>query len=107
MSSKDLIESASECFRSSKSMVDQLLEVIVLPHETDTTRMSINQRLDSDPFIAMHRDEILALAKVCVGNSLYLHKLASMVSSKTNLSNGNQVSVEHKAHTQFCTLGIR
>ncbi|EJK68489.1 hypothetical protein THAOC_10321 [Thalassiosira oceanica] len=102
LSSKEVIESASDCFRSSKNIVDQLLEVIVPPHETEASRMSINQRFDNDPFIAIHRDEILALAKVCVGNSLYLHKLASMVSSQTDLSNCNKVSVEHKVHRQFC-----
>lgn len=105
MSSKEVIKSASECFRSSKYLVDQLLEVIVLQHETDAARMSINQRLDNDPFIAIHRDELLALAKVCVGNSLYLHKLEHHGAEEGAAQ--CKLSVEHEAHRQFCTLGIK
>ena len=95
--SKDLLASASECFRSAKGIIDWLLEVIVSDKVDDTT--SAEKRSDCDMFIPVHRDEVLSLAKVCVTNTLFLLKLSSI--SDTN---SESVSLEYKVNKMYCTF---
>ena len=97
--SKDLLASASECFRSAKSIIDWLLEVIVSDKVDDTT--SAEKRSDDDMFLPVHRDEVMSLAKVCVTNTLFLLKLSSVVDTGNN---SESVSLEYKANKMYCTF---
>lgn len=97
---KDLLASAADCFRSAKGIVDSLLDVIV----SEECVHSLT-RGDDDLYISIRRQEILQIAKVCVSNSLFLHKLALMKGSDLN-SGERSVSLEFKAHKLYCTLII-
>lgn len=105
--SKDLLASAAECFRSGKSVVDWLLDVVV-PESVDVSTINAaEKRRDDDLYISIRREEIMAFAKVCVGNSLFLHKLTSVLAAAGQSSGGSKVSLEFKAHKQYCTLSIK
>lgn len=89
VSQNDLLKSASECFKSSKSMVDKLESQL--------------SGVDSD-FVSATSSDLRQLAKVSVGNSIYLAKLSQLVSSNGNGSGGLSINME--ASVQFCTLKI-
>mmetsp|Transcript_22625 Transcript_22625/g.39836 ORF Transcript_22625/g.39836 Transcript_22625/m.39836 type:complete len:248 (+) Transcript_22625:127-870(+) len=103
--SKDLLASATECFRSGKGIVDWLLDVVVVESCDEATIDGTEKRKDDDFYISIRREEIMALAKVCVTNSLFLHKLASTTAGGKN-PGSSKVSLEFKAHKQYCTLSI-
>eukprot|EP00571_Detonula_confervacea_P010433 CAMPEP_0172302278 /NCGR_PEP_ID=MMETSP1058-20130122/4010_1 /TAXON_ID=83371 /ORGANISM="Detonula confervacea, Strain CCMP 353" /LENGTH=1036 /DNA_ID=CAMNT_0013012701 /DNA_START=265 /DNA_END=3371 /DNA_ORIENTATION=- len=101
--SQDLLSSASDCFRSGKGVVDWLLDVIVPAESCDEYTIDLaEKRKDDDLYIGIRREEIMALAKVCVSNSLFLHKLASMTGGAKN-SGKSSVSLDFKAHKLYCT----
>ena len=100
--SKDLLASASECFRSAKSIIDWLLEVIVSDKVDDIT--SAEKRSDDDIYIPVHREEVMSLAKVCVTNSLFLLKLSSVVDTENN---SKSVSLEYKVNKMYCTFAFQ
>jgi len=102
---KDLLASATDCFRSGKGIVDWLLDVIVVEGTNKTEVNGTVKRNDDDLFISIRREEIMSLAKVCVTNSLFLHKLASITDSGKDPGNSN-VSLEFNAHKQYCTMSI-
>jgi len=81
----DLLSSAADCFHSAKGIIDWLLEV--------------------DLHVSIRREEILALAKVCVTNSLSLHKLSE--STRASASGISSASLEFQAHKQYCTMSIK
>ncbi|KAL7537015.1 hypothetical protein ACHAXR_007535 [Thalassiosira sp. AJA248-18] len=99
---KDLLASATDCFRSGKGVVDWLLDVVVLENCDESNINGTEKRKDDDLYISIRREEIMALAKVCVTNSLFLHKLASATANAG--SKNSKVSLEFKAHKQYCTL---
>jgi len=104
--SKDLLKSATECFRSGKGVVDWLLDVVVC--EKTTTTNETEKRRDDDLYIPIRRDEIMALAKVCVTNSLFLHKLGTMIGSeKKSSGDGIKGSLENNTHRLYCTFSIQ
>lgn len=99
VNSKDLIASAMDCFRTGKSAVDRLLEVI-LPSDTDIVPVITEQRKNDDLYVSIRREEVMALAKVCVSNSLFLIKLdKSMGGQKAK----EMVTLVFDAHKEFCT----
>ena len=100
--SEDLLFSATECFRAGKSIVDSLLDVIVTEGCDDNT-INGAKRKDDDLYVPIRREEIMALAKVCVTNSLFLHKLSSAGDGQAS---DGKVAVEFKAHKQYCTFSI-
>mmetsp|Transcript_26275 Transcript_26275/g.47654 ORF Transcript_26275/g.47654 Transcript_26275/m.47654 type:complete len:608 (-) Transcript_26275:185-2008(-) len=102
--SKDLLSSSTDCFRSGKGIVDWLLNVVVVESCDGSTIDKTDKRKDDDLYISIRREEIMALAKVCVTNSLFLHKLASAKAGQKNAS--TSVAVEFKAHKQYCTISI-
>ncbi len=105
VNNRDLLSSAVECFRIGKNAIDRLLESIL---EKDVETSSIDtteKRRDDDLYISVHREEVRALAKVCVTNSLSLHKLQSIV-EKQNESE-SEVLLEFNTHKQYCTLTIK
>lgn len=103
--SKDLLASATDCFRSGKGVVDWLLDVVVPESCDGSTIDETEKRKDDDFYISIRREEIMAIAKVCVTNSLFLHKLASMSGCKQK-SGKSRVALEFKAHKLYCTLSI-
>lgn len=87
---KDLLSSTAECFTMSKSMVDRLLTQI--------------QLIDSN-YLPIQVDELNQLAKVCIGNSIYLQKLQQVI----DIGGGKakpKVVLDLKTHNQFCTIKI-
>jgi hypothetical protein len=105
VASEDLLSSAADCFRSAKGAVDSLLNVIVSLEECAEDDAINLMRRDDDMYISIRRQEVLQIAKVCVTNSLSLHKMASMESSELSSQN-RQVSLAYKAHKHYCTLII-
>jgi len=103
--SEDLLASATDCFRSGRGIVDWLLDVIIVGSCDEATIDATKKRKDDDLYISIRRGEIMALAKVCVTNSLFLHKLASATAGSKNLGS-SRVSLEFKAHKQYCTMSI-
>jgi hypothetical protein len=86
----DLLVSTSECFNVSKTTVDKLL----------------SQALNIDPAcLPMSEEELRRLAKVCIGNSVYVQKLRQKVDSSGKASSGN-VSFDLETHAQFCTTKL-
>eukprot|EP00539_Tryblionella_compressa_P001162 CAMPEP_0178733116 /NCGR_PEP_ID=MMETSP0744-20121128/622_1 /TAXON_ID=913974 /ORGANISM="Nitzschia punctata, Strain CCMP561" /LENGTH=225 /DNA_ID=CAMNT_0020385275 /DNA_START=183 /DNA_END=860 /DNA_ORIENTATION=- len=85
---KDLLASTSECFNVSKSMIEKLLAQI------PTTDPS---------YLPIQEDELRQLAKVCVGNSIYLQKLKQIIGEGTTKAS---VSIDVNTNKQFCTIKI-
>jgi hypothetical protein len=97
---EDLVQSAGECFRSCKGVIERLLQVVVA--ETSDVDIDITKkRRNDDLYISVRREEAMALAKVCVANSLFLYKL-SMSAAKVS-----EVSLEFTAHKEYCTLNLK
>ena len=101
VNSKDLIASTKECFRAAKSCVDRLLEVI-LPHDTTVIPVITEQRKNEDLYISIRREEIMALAKVCVSNSLFLLKLETATTN--NKSPSEKVALVFSSHKEYFTV---
>lgn len=103
---EDLLSSAGDCFRSAKGAVDSLLNVIVSSSEGCAENIAIHPtRNDDDMYISIRRHEILQIAKVCVTNSLFIHKLGTMEGGELG-SGGRRVSLAYNAHKHYCTLII-
>lgn len=58
---------------------------------------------DSD-FLSVGESELRKLAKVCVGNSVYIHKLKQQILSDGKAS--GDVLFDLETHSQFCTIKI-
>jgi hypothetical protein len=100
VASKHLLSSAADCFQCAKGVIDSLLDAIVSEGcAADSTRR------DDDLYVSIRRQEILQIAKVCVANSLFLHKLASTEGSELR-SGERSASLEFKAHKLYCTFII-
>eukprot|EP00536_Pseudo-nitzschia_multiseries_P013959 jgi/Psemu1/310418/fgenesh1_kg.636_\ len=85
----DLLASTADSFRLSKSMVDRLLAQVPL--------------IDAD-YLPVQVEELRQLAKVCVGNSIYLQRLIQMI--KGNEESKAQVTIDTHTNGQFCTIKI-
>ena len=103
--SNDLLASATDCFRSAKDLIDWLLDVISLESQDKSIFDLAEKRQDDDLYISIRREEVLQLAKICVHNSLYLHKLKS-VGNWAKASTENDARLEFNAHKQYCTLTV-
>jgi hypothetical protein len=86
----DLLVSTSECFNTSKAYVDKLIAQI--------------PTMDID-FLPMQENELRRLAKVSIGNSIYVQKLRQKVDATTGKADG-AVSFDVETHNQFCTMKI-
>lgn len=95
---EDLLQSAGDCFRSCKGVIERMLQVVVADEDgIDITK----KRRNDDLYISIRREEAMALTKVCVANSLFLHKLSLTPSTV------NEVSLEFTAHKEYCTLNLK
>lgn len=90
VSQLDLISSARECFKSAKATIDNLLDKI--------------NKVD-ELYLAMRKEEIMKLAKVCIGNQLYLHKLLMQVQNGGDIS-GSVMKIDFNTHDQFCSITL-
>uniref|UniRef100_A0A6U2L823 NAA35-like TPR repeats domain-containing protein n=1 Tax=Leptocylindrus danicus TaxID=163516 RepID=A0A6U2L823_9STRA len=83
----DLISAAAECFDTTKGLIDQLNKSLELIQS------------ECAPF---DKSEVMMLKKVCVGNSIFLHKV------RTFLKYPNvKVNVEYDfVHKQFCIIKV-
>ena len=102
VNNRDLIASAQDCFRTGKATIDRLLEVI-LPADTAITPNPTEQRTNDDLYVSIRREEIRALLKVCVSNSLFLLKLETALNDPDS---DQKVSLLFDAHKEFCTISI-
>ena len=84
----DLVQSAGDCFRSCKGVIEKLMQAVIARND--------------DFYVSIRREEAIALTKVCVANSLFLHKLSIAPPSKVS-----EVSVEFNAHKEYCTLNLK
>ena len=89
VSQNDLLASTSECFNVSKAMLDKLLSQIAII-QTE--------------FRAMQEDEIRRLAKVCIGNSVYVQKLKQAIDADGKAK--GVISFDLETHNQFCITKI-
>jgi len=87
VSQKDLLASTGETFRLAKTMIDQLLAQISV--------------IDTN-YLPAQEEELRKLAKVCVGNSIYLQKLINTIDGKEDSK--TRVTVDTKTSIQFCTI---
>uniref|UniRef100_A0A6U9WSR9 Uncharacterized protein n=1 Tax=Pseudo-nitzschia australis TaxID=44445 RepID=A0A6U9WSR9_9STRA len=85
----DLIASTADSFLLSKSMIDRLLSQVPL--------------IDPD-FLSVQEEELRQLAKVCVGNSIYLQKLIQVIKEKGESK--ARVTIDTNTNRQFCTIKI-
>ena len=86
----ELLKSASECFKTSKTMVDKLESHL--------------KSIDSD-FVSASENDQRQLAKISVGNTIYLAKLTQMVTQSGGKSSGG-LSIDMETSVQFCTIKI-
>lgn len=89
---QELISSATECFKASKAVVDNLLS-------------QLGDEDEDDCYAAIRRQEMMNIAKVCVGNSLFLHKLSRQV--QTGGKAEWSISFDFDAHNAFCTIKLK
>jgi hypothetical protein len=85
----DLLSSTSECFKSCKTMLDSI-----------ASRVGAMDR----KFSPLGEDEIRALTRVCVGNSVFLMKLLQKVRSDGTAQ--GKVTFDFAANAQFCIIKI-
>ncbi len=85
----DLLASTSECFQAGRAYVD---------------RLHAQNQLIPEHFQSLQVDEINRLAKVIIGNSVYLQKLRQKVDGGVIAKGG--VEFDTKTHNQFCTIKI-
>ena len=89
VSQKDLLASTADTFRLTKGMIDRLL--VQIPG------------IDSN-YLPAQEEELRQLAKVCVGNSIYLQKLIRIIEGKGESK--ARVTIDTKTSNQFCTIKI-
>jgi hypothetical protein len=90
VSPSDLLASVSECFKASKSMLDKIL-------------VQIDNAIDIK-FLPVTKQEATNLVKVCVTNSIFLHKLTEQVGSGQKVK--SQISFDFQSSSEFCCIKI-
>lgn len=85
----DLLSSTSDCFKKSKTMLDNISSHI--------------GSLESK-YSPLGADEIRALTKVCVGNSVFLMRLIQQAGGNRTAS--GKVTFDFAANSQFCTIKV-
>jgi hypothetical protein len=83
------LSSTSECFKKAKALIEQVSNLLV----------GIDNRL-----APLNEDELHCLTRICVGNSVFLMKLAQKVRGDGKAS--GEVNFDFDATKQFCTIKI-
>lgn len=82
-----LISAAAECFDTTKALIDQLSKSLELI------------QIECAPF---DKSEVTVLKKVCIGNSIFLHKVGALLKDHKT-----KVNVEYEfVHKQFCIIKV-
>ena len=87
----EVISSASECFKAGKAVTDSLLSQVL-------------DEKDHSLDLPISRSELMNLAKVCVGNSVYLHKLLQQVKGGGKAT--GKAVIGFDVHNTFATIKI-
>jgi hypothetical protein len=90
VSQNDLLASTGECFKASKANVGKVLAGL--------------QALDAS-LLSMTREDLNQIAKVCVGNSVYLQKLRQAISSQDGTWKPRAL-FDFDANCEFCTIKV-
>lgn len=85
----DLLRSTAQCFKAGKATVDTLLEQL--------------SRFDATSF-SIREEDLRKLAKVCVGNSIFVMKLSQMVAGGQEAK--GSVSFDFETDKEFCIIKI-
>jgi len=89
---KDLLASTTGCFKTCRTIVDVILKQYLTTIEP--------------VYSSIRREEALSLVKVCVGNSLFLHKLSQVVENGDGKVAMCKASLNFKTHKHFCTITL-
>lgn len=90
VSQRDLLFSTAECFKSSKATIVQI-----------TSKLAT---INGD-FFSMTKEELGQIAKVCVGNSVYIMKMKQMVGKEAE-ANSPGVDFDFEANNEFSTIKL-
>ena len=85
----DLISYTTDCFKESKCILDSISSHLKLTEPQSST---------------LSADEIKALTKVCVGNSVFLMRLIQHI--RSNETSKCRVAFDFSSNSQFCTVKI-
>ena len=88
ISQGDLLFSTAQCFKSSKATIGNITKLLA--------------SIDVD-FFSMDKDELGQLAKVCVGNSVYVQMMKQMV-EKVDSKPPKGVEFDFAASVEFSTV---
>lgn len=88
VSQNDLLFSTAECFKSSKATTGQITSLLAT--------------IDGD-FFSMTKEELGQIAKVCVGNSVYVHMMKQLVEKG---SKPPSVEFDFNANNEFSTIKL-
>ena len=89
---KDLLASTVECFQAAKAYVDKL--------------MALSQTIDAK-YLAVSGEELSRLAKVTIGNSVYVQKLRQKLETAASGAKvSGEVEYDMDVHNQLCTVKI-
>ena len=113
VSSEDLILSASDCFKSAKHVIDKILETMNLyehEHQRQQQTYKNNEKDEKSIYQMMQqpiqKEEVMRLAKVCVGNSLFLHQFHQLNHNNSKKMETKKVVLDFTVHDQFCTIKL-
>jgi hypothetical protein len=90
VSQSDLLVSTGECFKASKANVGKVLAAL---ESLDVSVLSTT------------REDLNQMAKVCVGNSVYLQKLRQAISSQ-GVNWEPSALFDFDANCEFCTIKL-
>ena len=90
VSQSDLLLSTAECFKSSKELVGKI--TALLPS------------LDS-ALLSLTKEELNQIAKVCVGNLVYVQKMKQMVAAPDG-GRPRRVEFGFDSNCEFCTIKL-
>eukprot|EP01083_Nonionella_stella_P017664 49466_1 len=89
-----LLSSASEMFKTARSVLE-------------TINGKNAQKQIKDDYSSISNEDATKLIKVCIGNSLFLHKLSQIQTGTTEKSpDSHDVKFNFSSSTQFCTINI-
>ena len=92
VSSNGLIASATDCFKTCRSVLDEMTKKL----DTNNTTFGVNY--------GMSREEIKKVTKVCIANSLALLKLSqSITRGEIGLC---KVEFDFTTHKKYCSINV-
>jgi len=105
---ESLLETTAECFQNSKIAIEHMLKGLAV------------NGVDSK-YAAIQEPELRGLLKICIGNSVYLHKFrallktsspsgsassSSAATAPTAVSPGTKIELDFEPRAEFCTVKL-